>query len=55
MMDNTTLTPTALPTPVGARDSFSEHFPVELDRVLTEWLTDLNVPEPKARPGRAVV
>jgi lysyl-tRNA synthetase class I len=55
MIDNPILTPTALPTPVGARDSFGEHFSVELDRVLTDWLADLDTLEPHAHHGRASV
>ena len=39
---DSTHTPTAFPTPVGARDSFGKYFSVELDQVLTDWLTELD-------------
>ena len=55
MIDTPTLTPTALPTPVGARDSFGEHFSVELDRVLTDWLADLDAQELHAHHARASI
>ena len=31
-----------MPSPVGARDCFGEHFSAELDQVLTDWLDGLD-------------
>ena len=52
---NATPTPIALPTPVGARDSSGEHFSVELDQVLTDWLTEFDAVEPREHIGVARV